>query len=174
MDQPCIDFIGGGSGVAPHCGAIGEKRRRQRIAIRAGNVSGRRPHQNALAPCAEHVGKSVAGDFGDARFGKATVELRCDPERVAVDVRADLQDGRAPIPAGKRHERWLRQDHRDDDGLPREVLETENQPNLLGVRRLVVVMQDHVHRSLPAGSTWRGWFRPSCAAPPACPPTGIP
>ena len=83
--------------------------------------------------------------------------------RVAVDIRADLHDRRIAVAAGERREIGLRHDERDQHRSPGKTLVAEHQPDLLGVRRPLVVMEnDFAHlRLLQRAPRLSGRFRTS-------------
>src|SRR5439155_10463586 len=68
---------------------------------------------------------------------------------------------RLPVAARERRQVRLRHDHRDDDRAPRETLETEDEPDLLGVGGLPVMVEDDVAHGAPLPSTPGGPCRPT-------------
>ena len=145
--------------------------RRRRQAVQAGTVlvqAGRhvvgidardeqrhRPHELMLGPPGDRLG-GAAGRGGEERgLGHAALELAGDQARVAPQIGALLQHRDAAIAAGQRCEVGLGQDRRLLDAQPRQALEAQHQPRLLGEVGEVVMMQNEVVHP------WANFFRSS-------------
>jgi hypothetical protein len=89
----------------------------------------------------------------EGRLGLEALDRAGDQVGVAVDVGPELEDRRLPVAARERHQVRLRHDHRKDDRAPRETLEAEDAPDLLGVGGLPVMVEDDVVNGAPLPST---------------------
>jgi hypothetical protein len=87
-------------------------------------------------------------------------------QRVAVDVGADLQHRDAPVAAGELDVIGLGHHHRRRHRPPGQRLAAERQPDLLGIRRQVVVVEDDlVHGRESAGSRRPPLAKSGCDQP---------
>ncbi|GCC48713.1 hypothetical protein chiPu_0032752 [Chiloscyllium punctatum] len=76
------------------------------------------------------------------RRWKAPLQFADDDLGVAIDVGTDLHRRRAAVAAGHRHQVRPRHDPGNPHRVPGELLESEDDADLLGERRLVEMMQD--------------------------------
>ena len=114
------------------------------VGIDARHEQRRGPHELLLGPPGDRLAVAARAVGEEARRGHASLELVGDQPRVAPQVGAVLQDRDAAIAAGQRHELGLGQDRRLLDAPPRQPLEAQHQPRLLGEVREVVVMEDEI------------------------------
>src|ERR1700733_6236569 len=100
-------------------------------------------HEGALLdPPAESLGEAFLS-FGIERAG--ITQLLDDVKNkqgVAIELRPDLENGRAPIASCHRGELGARRPYRNFDGVPAYALETQGEAYLFRVRRKRVVVQD--------------------------------
>ena len=101
-----------------------------------------RPEQGAVGPLGKHAGDALQVRWIEHGFGLLVLQHLTNQAGVAVNVGADLQDGRAPVTTRERHHIGLGHDAGDDDRLPGQLLEAQHKANLFGKRRRGVVVQD--------------------------------
>jgi hypothetical protein len=135
-----------------HRGAIGGERLEhvgRGLAEHVGNpcrlhrVRDRDPEQRAVGPLREDVLQG-RGCRIQRRVGVQAIDHAAHQRGIAVDVRADLEERRAPVAAGQRDDVGLGQHDRHLDRPPRESLPAEHQADLLGERRAIEVVEREV------------------------------
>ena len=134
---------------AVQAGAVLVQAGRHVVGVDARHEQRHRPHELMLGPPGDGVGEPACPFRKQGGRGHAPLELARDQARVAPQVGAVLQHGNAAIAAGQRRQVGLGQDRRLLDAPPRQALEAQHQPRLLGEVREVVVVQDEVAH--PAG-----------------------
>ena len=72
----------------------------------------------------------------------SALQLTHDQLTIAIDVGAELQQGRLAIAPGQRRQIGFRHDDGDLDRRPSEAFEAKAEPDFLRIGRGIVVVQD--------------------------------
>ena len=129
--------------------AVREQRLRQQAQIRAHGQSSARVEETAVRPTGQRQ-RQAAGRAREQRgAGETTLQFQSDQSGIAVDVGAHLQHRRAAVTAGQCGQVRLGWHHGNVNGLPGEALQPEHEPNFLGERRWIEMVQDQVRHGSP-------------------------
>ena len=117
----------------------------ERLVGEPAREEGRHDHHEArLAEAGESPGGRIVAVREQRRLGMQPLEHARDDLGVAVDIGADLQRRGAAIAARELGQIRLRHHDRDLYRAPGESLEAEDQPDLLRIRRDLVVVEDQL------------------------------